>query len=133
MHDAARSPLAAAAPLSQAADELLAQATVAAAGSIALPLADVEALRNNPGPSAQPQVAKALRNADEQTIAGAAAILRAIESRGWQDESFRDWGVVGCPRFLGRMVITALLHRYFEDSKYSINPHVIPNYSLHST
>src|SRR5262245_735263 len=133
MRDAARSPLAAAGPLDQGADELLARATVAAAGAIALPLAEVEALRGDPGPNAQPQVAKALRNSDEQTIAGVAAMLRAIETRGWQGQSFRDWGVVGCPRFLGRMIITALLHRYFEDSKYSINPHVIPNYSLHST
>jgi hypothetical protein len=133
MHDAARSPLAAAAPLTQAGDELLAQAAVAAAGAISLSLAETDALRSNPGPGAQPSVAKSLRNADEQTIAGVATMLRAIESRGWQGESFRDWGVVGCPRFLGRMIITALLYRYFEDSKYSISPHVIPNFSLHST
>jgi hypothetical protein len=133
MRDAARSPFAAAAPLSHAADELLAHAAVAAAGSISLTLAEAEALRGSPGPGAQPQVAKSLRNSDEQTIAGVAAMLRAIESRGWQDQSFLDWGVVGCPRFLGRMIITGLLHRYFEDSKYSINPHVIPNFSLHST
>src|SRR5262249_43074602 len=64
---------------------------------------------------------------------GVAAMLRAIESRSWQGDPLRDWAVIGCPRFLGRMIITALLTRYFEDAKYSINPHVIPNYSLHST
>jgi hypothetical protein len=133
MREAARSPLAATTPFDDGADGLLAQATVAAAGTISLALADVEALRANPGSEAQPAVAKALRNADEQTVAGAVALLRAIASRGWSAESFRNWAIIGCPRFLGRMIITGLLTRYFEDAKYSINPHVIPNYSLHST
>ena len=91
MHDAARSPFAAPAPLRHSGDELLAHAVVAAAGSISLTLAEAEALRGNPGPGAQPSVAKSLRNSDEQTVAGVAAMLRAIESRSWQGQSFRDW------------------------------------------
>ncbi len=133
MHEAARSPLAAASPLTAGADELLAQATIAAAGSISLPLAEVEALRANPGAGATPQITKSLRNADEQTIAGVAALLRAIESRGRQGQSFGDWGVLGCPRFLGRMILTSVISRFYSDPKYSINPHIIPNFSLHST
>src|SRR5205085_668909 len=78
-------------------------------------------------------VAKTPRNADEQTVAGVAAMMRVVEARGWRDESFARWGAIGCPRFLGRMIIAGLMTRYFEDAKYSINPHIIPNFSLHST
>src|SRR5262245_58307363 len=94
MREAARSPLAATSPLDDGADGVLAQAVVAAAGTLSLPLADVEALRANPGPGAVLQVVKALRNSDEQTVAGVAAMLRAIESRSWQGDPLRDWAVI---------------------------------------
>jgi hypothetical protein len=112
-------------------DEVLAEAAVAAVGCISLPLTEVEALRTNPG-ATRPQVAKTLRNAEEQTVVAAVALARAVESRGWQDKSFADWGVIGCPRFLGRMIITSTIVRFFEDPKFSISPHIIPNFSLHS-
>jgi hypothetical protein len=59
-------------------------------------------------------------------------MLRAIDRAGWKDKSFADWGVVGCPRFVGRLVIGNTTWRFATDAKYSINPHIIPNYSLHS-
>lgn len=115
-------------------DDVLVEAAVAAVAAVSVPLADVEALRTNPGPGAaeRPALAKALRNADEQTVAALVAMLLAAESRGWADRSYAEWGAIGCPRFLGRMVIGALVPRYYEDAKYSINPHIIPNHSLHS-
>src|SRR4051812_24833589 len=99
MLEAARSPLATGALL-DGPGEPLATATLAAFGAVSLPLAEIDGLRASPGPGAKPSMVKTLRNADEQTVACAAAILRAIDSRGWPGESFRDWGVIGCSCFL---------------------------------
>jgi len=122
------------AAVSEASPVILAEATVAAFAAVSLPLSEIDPLRANPGPGApgRPQIAKTLRNADEQTVAMMHALLRAVDSRGWAERSFASWGVVGAPRYLGRMMIAGLLTRYFEDAKYSINPHVIPNFCLHS-
>jgi hypothetical protein len=114
-------------------ENVLAQATVTAHGAISLPLLEVEALRAKPGDAPGiAQIVKTLRNADPQTVAAIAALLQAIDRAGWKDRSFADWGVIGCPRFVGRMVICNTIWRFFGDPKYSINPHVIPNFSLHS-
>ena len=114
-------------------DDILARAAVTARGVVSGRLAEIEMLRSRPSVGNQrPSVAKSLRNADEQTVAAVAAMLRAIDSLGWRDESFREWGVIGCPRFLGRMIISGVITRFLGDPKYSINPHIIPNYSLHS-
>jgi hypothetical protein len=55
-----------------------------------------------------------------------------VRAAGWEERSFRDWGVVGAPRFLGRMSVTATLNKYLTDPRYSVSPHIIPNQSLHS-
>ncbi len=111
----------------------LGRTTVAACGAVSLPLTEIEALRVKPSPSLdRPQVSKTLRNSDEQTVAAVVALLQTVQRRGWQDRSFADWGILGCPRFLGRMIVTCVTSRFFSDPKYSINPHVIPNFCLHS-
>jgi hypothetical protein len=114
-------------------DNILPQAAVITYAGLSIPLSEVESLRAKPGESSSiAQISKTLRNSDPQTVAGVAALLQAIAKAGWQNRSFADWGIVGCPRFVGRMVICNVIWRFFTDPKYSINPHIIPNYSLHS-
>ncbi len=120
-------------PSDSSPDPILAQASITAYAAVSRPLAEIEALRSKPGPAtAVAQVVKTLRNSDPQTVAAVAALLQAIDRAGWEDGSFSEWGVVGCPRFVGRTVIYNTVWRFVGDPKYSINPHIIPNYSLHS-
>jgi hypothetical protein len=114
-------------------EDVLAEAAVTAHAAISLSVADVELLRTKPGRSpALPQITKTLRNSDPQTVAAVAALLQAIDRANWTDRSFAEWAVVASPRFVGRTAIFNTVWRFVSDSKYSINPHVIPNYSLHS-
>lgn len=113
---------------------VLAESTVVACAAVSCPLAEIESVRSQPGPGAQnrPPLAKVLRNADEQTVVAIAAILKALQSANLDGAEQSRWGVIGGPRFLGRMIISAAVARYYSDPKYSLNPHLIPNYSLHS-
>jgi len=114
-------------------EEVLAASTIAAFATVSVPLTEIGALRARPGPpEAKPVVGKYLKNADEQTVAGISALFHALHSAGWSDTSFRDWGVVGVPRFLGRMSVALTTCKYLEDPSYSVSPHIIPNQSLHS-
>src|SRR4051812_17530832 len=91
-------------------------------------------MRTAPGPAGmKPLPLKHVKNADEQTIAGLSALYHAIHARGWQDRPFRDWAVVGAPRFLGRMALAFTTNRYLKDPAYSVSPNIIPNQSLHAT
>ena len=112
---------------------VLAQATATAWASVSVPLPDIDALRAKPGPPIGKAIGpKTLRFADEQTVAGMSAILQAIHARGWQQESFADWGVLSAPRFLGRMITAFNISRTMLDPAFSISPHIIPNFCLHS-
>ena len=112
---------------------VLAQATATAWASVSIPLPDIDALRAKPGPPIVKAIGpKTLRFADEQTVAGMSAILQAIHAWGWQQESFADWGVLSAPRFLGRMITAFNSSRTMHDPSFSISPHIIPNFCLHS-
>src|SRR5262249_30780400 len=45
---------------------------------------------------------------------------------------FRDWGVIGSPRFLGRAALATALVRYATEGAWGISPHLIPHRSLHA-
>ena len=119
--------------MNQEAGKALASCRVAARGSAIVPLAQVDAIRaklaQNNG---KPIPLKHVKNSDEQTIAGLSALFQAVRAAGWEERTFRDWGVVGAPRFLGRMSVTTTLNKYLTDPRYSVSPHIIPNQSLHS-
>jgi hypothetical protein len=111
----------------------LASCSVTAYATVALPLAAADAARTMPGPAgSKPVPLKHVKNADEQTIAGLAALFGAIHRRGWQEHTFSDWGVVGAPRYLGRMAVAFTTNKYLADPAWSVSPHIIPNQSLHS-
>jgi hypothetical protein len=96
---------------------------------------DVPALRRRPGPTPDgcggvaPSV---LRYSDEQSIAGTAAALVAIERMGLPRESFEGWGVVAASRYLGRANLAVALRNFLAEGVWGTSPHLIPHFALHS-
>jgi hypothetical protein len=93
------------------------------------PLADVAGLRRDPGPlPPRPGTAAALRQAEDQTVAGLAALLRAGGA------AFLDpaWGVVAAPCLAGRAPTSAALERFRRQGPSAVSPLVIPTMSLHA-
>jgi hypothetical protein len=112
---------------------VLAEAAVVAAAGVSAPLAEVESWRSVHWASAASasSLSKVLRHADEQTIAAFRALTTALHDLQ-PPPTLTDWAVIGCPKFLGRMIICGAIVRYFRDPKFSISPHIIPNYTLHA-
>jgi hypothetical protein len=103
-----------------------------------VPVAALPELRKQPGPvCGKPLAANFCKHADEQTVAGLAAVFGAIhEHRLAPDGStavFRDWGVVGAPRFLGHAAMACSLPRFLAEGAWDVSPHMIPHRSLHAT
>src|SRR5947209_2132687 len=69
---------------------------------------------------------------DDQTAVGLVAVFEAIQGYGLDAASFRDWGVIAAPRFLGRVALAAALTRFALEGAWGISPHLIPHRSLHS-
>jgi hypothetical protein len=96
---------------------------------------EVPALRRRPGPVPEgwgripPSL---LRYADEQTIAGTAAVFTAMEGMGSHPDQFHDWGVVAASRFLGRANLAVALRNFMAEGVWGTSPHLIPHFALHS-
>jgi hypothetical protein len=100
-----------------------------------MPPSDVPALRKKPGPIPEgwrrvpPSL---LRYADEQTIAGTAAVFTAMGVMGSHPERFEDWGVVAASRYLGRANLAVALRSFMAEGVWGTSPHLIPHFALHS-
>jgi hypothetical protein len=106
---------------------------VAGVGVVRATPAELPALRQKPGRvGGEALPASFLKHADDQTVAGIAAVLRALETPGLEGTSFRDWGVVAASRFMGRTALAAALLRFRAEGAWGISPHLIPHRSLHS-
>jgi hypothetical protein len=106
---------------------------VLAFAAVQAPADALTRLRHNPGPSPGPTwPANFLRHADEQTVVGFAAVLQAIQTYRLQDWSFREWGVVAAPRFIGRLAGAGAMNKYLREGARSTSPHLIPHQSLHA-
>jgi hypothetical protein len=96
---------------------------------------DVPALRRKPGPVREgygrvpPSL---LRNSDEQTIAGTAAVFTAMEAMGRSTDEFESWGVVAASRYLGRANLAVALRTFVAEGVWGTSPHLIPHFALHS-
>jgi hypothetical protein len=107
--------------------------SVAAYGVVEAALGELPALRDQPGSSsARPIPPRFLRYADEQTVVGLAAVLRAIDAHPLRDACFDEWGVLAAPRFLGRVVGAATFTKFIQNPQAAVSPHIIPQHSLHS-
>jgi hypothetical protein len=106
---------------------------VAGVGIVRATAAELPALRQKPGRvGANPLPPSFLKHADDQTVAGIAAVVRALEGSGLGGTSFADWGVVAASRFMGRTSLAAALIKFKAEGAWGISPHLIPHRSLHS-
>jgi hypothetical protein len=96
-------------------------------------LDELPALRQRPGLLQGAQLPTSfLKHADEQTVAGIAAVSKAIECHGLNQTDFSSWGIVAAPRFLGRAALAVALARFANEGAWGISPHLIPHRSLHA-
>jgi hypothetical protein len=105
---------------------------LAASASRRLTVAALAEMRRQPGSlRGSPLPTNLLRHSDEQTIAGLAAVVAAVE--GWRlSDDFTDWGVVAATRFVGRPSVTHIISRFLTEGAWGVSPHVIPHRSPHS-
>ncbi len=73
-----------------------------------------------------------LRHADEQTVAGLAAVYRAIRLARLDPDGFADWSVLAAPRYLGRAAFERAFPTFRDEGAWGVSPHLIPAHSLHS-
>jgi hypothetical protein len=106
---------------------------VAGLGIVRATAGELPAVRQKPGRvGAEPLPASFLKHADDQTVAGIGAVLRAIDTCGLGGTSFRDWGAVAASRFMGRTSLAGALLKYKAEGAWGLSPHLIPHRSLHS-
>jgi hypothetical protein len=95
--------------------------------------AELGSLRQKPGPAPAERLSPTLlKNADDQTVVGMAAVLQAIQAHGMSAMRFTEWGVLAAPRFLGRVTMAAARQRYLREGAWGMSPHLIPHRCLHS-
>jgi hypothetical protein len=73
-----------------------------------------------------------LKQSDEQTVVGLAAVYRALAAPGVEPAGLAAWGIVAAPRFIGWTTLTAALQRFAEEGAWGTSPHLIPHRSLHA-
>lgn len=106
---------------------------LAAYGWVRAPAAALAELRRTTGPvGGEPLPASFLKHADEQTVAGLAAVYHAMHEHGLGDTRFTDWGVLAAPCLQGRAALAAALLRFRAEGAWGVSPHLIPHRSLHS-
>jgi hypothetical protein len=105
---------------------------VVAVGRVSCRAESVPELRRRPGPvPASGLPTTFLKNADEQTLYGLAAVYQAIHDAGMDATGFGRWGVLGAPHKIGRAALSQAVLRYAEEGAWGMSPHLIPNRSLH--
>jgi hypothetical protein len=119
--------------LTTASEATTVSAVVAGHAVVRASVEELKALRHNPGPTgSEPLPPAFLKHADDQTVAGLAAVLRTIETHGWPQNQFTGWGVLASPRFFGRATLAQALKRFQQEGAWGVSPHLVPHRSLHS-
>lgn len=94
---------------------------------------ELAALRKNPGlPAGKVLPPGFLKNSDDQTVLGLAAVSRAMISLDRPMDSYQQWGVVAAPNFFGRFGTLQSFLNFRKDGAWGISPHLIPHHSLHA-
>jgi hypothetical protein len=107
--------------------------TLRAVGTARATAEALKVLRKQPGPDSGPALPAGLLNhADEQTVVGVSAVLRAIADGQLPATGYRDWGVIGAPRFPGRVVLDQSLQKFTRMGPLSVSPLIVPFQSQHS-
>jgi hypothetical protein len=93
----------------------------------------VPTLRRQPGPWQGEHLAPTtLKYSDEQTLTGLAAILHAMDRFHLKQADFADWGILACPRFIGRGGIAPAFGKFKTGGAAVIQPNLIPHRLLHA-
>ncbi len=101
--------------------------------SIRIPVEALPEWRRKPGALAgQAPAPSFLKNADEQTVAGLAAVYRAIDAHGLEETRFTEWGVLAAPQFFGRTSMVAALQRFEAEGAWGVSPHLAAHHSQHA-
>ena len=104
---------------------------LAAYGVVRSTPAELAALRKQPAPGVTLPLAT-LKYADEQAVAAAVAVLRAVQAWGRPASDFADWGVAAAPRYFGRLAAAAVIDRHGIRGAPGVSPLVAPQMSLHA-
>ncbi len=100
-------------------------------GVVRASAADIPALRREPAPGVAVPPAL-LKYADDQAVAGVAAVLRAVQASGWPTSAFADWGVAAAPRYFGRLGAARVIERFRVRGAPGVSPLVAPQMSLNA-
>lgn len=74
-----------------------------------------------------------LKHSDEQTLAAAVALDRAIAQLAHGEEpGFSCWAIVSATRYLGRTAFAAVIDKYQIDGPWGVSVHGIPHASPHA-
>ncbi|MFM9058448.1 MAG: hypothetical protein ACKOSQ_04925, partial [Planctomycetaceae bacterium] len=97
------------------------------------PLSQLAALRDETGPPGSPPLPpRFLRHADEHTVVGMHAVLRALVARGGGVADIAGHAVVSASCQIGRLSAARTLANLATGGGLSVSPHVVPQCSLHS-
>jgi hypothetical protein len=106
---------------------------VVAHGSVRASAAEVRQLRQNLLlPSGERLSPAFLKHAEDQTVAGLVAVCRAINDYHLMKECFDEWGVLGAPRYLGRVAMMSAIQKFILEGAWGLSPHLIPHRLLHA-
>ena len=95
-------------------------------------LSDIAELRNQSAPAGGPSLPpRFLRHADEQTVVGVHAVLRALDG-GPRGLERRRHAVVAAPCQSGRLAAARTLAQLPAGGAVTVSPHLVPQCSLHS-
>jgi hypothetical protein len=83
-------------------------------------------------PGREPLPPTFLKHADEQTVAGLAAVFQAIQHGGLTAVDFSLWAVIAAPSYLGRGHMAQAMHRFRLEGAWGVSPHIVPHFSLHA-
>ena len=106
---------------------------VAAHAWVRVPMEALPELRRKPGPGCDaPLPLNALKQSDEQSVVAVSAVYHAAHRFGLAFSSFREWGVLAAPYYMGRSALAAAMTRYKAEGAWGASPHLAPHRSLHS-
>ena len=106
---------------------------VAAYGVVRATVEEIARLRSHPGPHrGEPFPFNLLKNSDEQTVVGLAALVQAIDRFALVPAALTNWGLIAAPRFFGRLLMAHAIEHFQRTGPSLVSPLIVPHRSLHA-
>lgn len=104
-----------------------------AAGAVSVPHDEIDGWRRKAPVVAGASLAPGfLKPVDEQTVCCYLAVAQAMQEAGLDGGSFKEWGVLAAPRFLGRVFDAGTFHKFLQIGGGGVSVHLIPQQSQHA-